>query len=68
MQQASIFGMPPMTFIVFLAVLVMFFGMMVIFMVRQSVKKAITGGVICLFITKDKKIEFHIEFRPYFSC
>jgi hypothetical protein len=52
--------MPPMTFIVFLAVLVMFFGMMVIFMVRQSVKKAITGGVICLFITKDKKIEFHI--------
>jgi hypothetical protein len=60
MQTAEVFGMPPLTFIVFLFVLVMFFGMMVIFMVRQSIKKAITGGVIALFITKDKKIEFHI--------
>ena len=60
MQQAEVFGMPPMTFIVFLFVFVMFFGMMVIFMIRQSVKKAVTGGVICVFVTKDRKIEFHI--------
>lgn len=60
MQTAEVFGMPPLTFIVFLFVLVMFFGMMVIFMVRQSVKKAITGGVISLFVTKDRKLEFHI--------
>jgi len=53
-------GMPPLTFIAFLALIIALFGYMAHGMVRNAIKKQITQGQLCMFITKSRKLEFMI--------
>jgi len=59
-NSALVFGMPPMTFIMFLFMLVMCFCLLSIYMIRSGIKKQITQGHICIFVTRSRKIEFFV--------
>jgi len=55
-----VMGMPPMTFMMFLFVAVACFCMGSMFIIRSGIKKQVTSGHICVFITRSRKIEFAI--------
>jgi len=60
MSENLVFGMPPMTFIMFLFMVVVCFGLLCLFMIKSSIKKAITKGTVCVFVTRSRKIEFMV--------
>jgi len=55
-----VFGMPPMTFILFLFIAVVCFCMGSIFIIRSGISKKAKEGQICIFITRSRKLEFAI--------
>lgn len=55
-----VMGMPPMTFLMFLFVCVVCFCMGSMFIIRSGIKKQVTSGHICVFVTRSRKIEFAI--------
>lgn len=57
---ALVFGMPPMTFIMFLFVAVACFCMGSIFIISSNNKRKVENSHVCVFITRSRKIEFAI--------
>lgn len=60
MSENLVMGMPPMTFIMFLFVGVVCFGLLVVFVISSNNRKRVEDSHVCIFVTRSRKLEFAI--------